>query len=1291
MASSSIVNSWTEWGALELICVGTAEGMCYPDDTPSYPWHRGDSKLHPYVRSISGLRPRRRIQEAQAQLDNLTDLLRAESIAVINSIDEVFDEDIGKSLPRKQTIITDNIEKADNHEIFQKKKIDVVQPLNSSEESFRFNHQIATPHFKSQYQFGLACPRDILITFGDTVIEAPTSIHTRYFESEYYKPLLYSLWRRDSNMKWLQPPKPTCSLSKMFHDADYWEKVDTKDYNQSIFVNSGYKTNLNENEIAFDAADIMRMGKDVFYKKAASANNQGFNWLRRTFPHLRFHMMHFPNDGSYHLDVSLVPLRPPTAGSHGLILLNQNYPPLASEMKIFIDNDWHPIWAPLPSTSDVSPLALCTANLNTNLLSLNDHCVIIEECETSLYRMLHDELGFDVITCPLRRLNEFGGGLHCGRRLKENQNLRYRKRIYEKSNVQGGANTGIDLLNQNMDVDRSSIHDDNLQENNMAMEEDSFEPDVDDDVECLDLDDHENSNEETRLIDDVQSYDKHESSESSKSDDSFPMNGGNIYKANNNGEPCLNLMMSTDGKPIVKAKNQQTSVWLVISFLADIPPPAREYLNNILLHGLWHSPVTPPCHILLNKIVENIKCLIDTGINIIVNNEILHFSIKIQLFAGDLPARAKVNRMINHNGYYTCSMCLFEGRRCSRPCGRHTLYRWFDYVKVPQRRRTQEQINNCSKLVNVNNKNILGVLGFTPLSYVLSIPKQSTFDYFHLVYELQFRYLLSEWHCMLKNNLKALQLIDQYLEDVHYPHTFNRKPSSFATFGKWKASELRCFMNYVVLPLLVKLSLDLPNSIPEVMISHFVILFIYIRTLRCFDNPDDIQAMARYIHVYLSYFAELYNPCKELFSVHALVHLWQQVAQHGSLAYNSLFASESCLHFFEKLAHGSVVLGCQMAYWWCIVRQISSKQTKYSIDLFTECKIIRDDFIDIGMVRIYEQEFDLIFYGTFNEFPCEPFKYYSRFKNGMILYHSLSYIRRGKSNSYTVRIENRRDSTQSIFYYGQLLFFFERENESFVFYKRSNKKITVDTSNSQSLFAHDIDDFDQEETEFDENFPILRDVSFYSQPHRNSTVQRTTAGNFYTPPTKRKLPQNNSLPSSDALTEQMNSLQVMLKEINRKMDVVNRRDDLFEKKLECVDKRIGGLLRQLNKNPTPNAIPNELPTIVSFTSFYSSLTLVLQLFDNRNLLSGPVGPTPAFLIKRLVNELFSKKEIMEGEHEQANERTEKIKNAVQVCFFQDDRGKLDGFWESSTNNEPLTDVIAMHKREPITAFTVIEW
>jgi glycine amidinotransferase len=415
-SSSSIVNSWTEWGSLEIVCVGTVENMCYPDETPSYPWHTVPSNLREYMQSILGPRPRHRIEKAQAQLDNLADILRSESVVVADSENKILDKDINQILPRKQTFIADRSPTTTDGTVITKNKIDVQRPIPFPNKESRFDHEISTPHFKCQYQFGLSCPRDILITFGDTVVEAPTSTHIRYFESEYYKPLLYSLWNKDRHMKWIQPPKPTCSSTHMFNDADYWNKVTTKDFNKNLFTKSGYKTNLNENEIAFDAADLIRMGKDVFYKKCSSANNQGLYWLRRTFPHLRFHMMHFPTDGSYHLDVSLVPLRPPTSGSEGLVLLNQNYPPLANEMKLFTDNNWRPIWAPSSCTNDVPPMALCTANLSTNILSLNDHCVIIEECETPLYHLLHDELGVDVITCPLRLLNEFGGGIHCGKK-----------------------------------------------------------------------------------------------------------------------------------------------------------------------------------------------------------------------------------------------------------------------------------------------------------------------------------------------------------------------------------------------------------------------------------------------------------------------------------------------------------------------------------------------------------------------------------------------------------------------------------------------------------------------------------------------------------------------------------------------------------------------------------------------------------------------------------------------------------------------------------------------------------
>jgi hypothetical protein len=68
-------------------------------------------------------------------------------------------------------------------------------------------------------------------------------------------------------------------------------------------------------------------------------------------------------------------------------------------------------------------------------------------------------------------------------------------------------------------------------------------------------------------------------------------------------------------------------------------------------------------------------------------------------------------------------------------------------------------------------------------------------------------------------------------------------------------------------------------------------------------------------------------------------------------------------------------------------------------------------------------------------------------------------------------------------------------------------------------------------------------------------------------------------------------------------------------------------------------------------------------------------------MKSLINELFTKKEIIEGKHEQFNERTEKIKGetfvlryplqyiqlilleAVQAYFFQNDQVQFKFFWE----------------------------
>ena len=199
-------------------------------------------------------------------------------------------------------------------------------------------------------------------------------------------------------------------MNKMCN-LDYWHGY-SDDKIPDEFNNKGYKSGLLEEEMAFDAADIMRFGKDIFIRKSATANNLSADWLRRQFPDLRVHLFHCQNATTRHADAELIPMAPPSPGKEGLVMYHTLYPLLEEESKIFLDNDWRIIACPPPQTLACPPLGVGGSYLTSNLLSISEKCVVIEESEIELYHIL-DDLGFDVIGVPLRMLNEFGGGLHC--------------------------------------------------------------------------------------------------------------------------------------------------------------------------------------------------------------------------------------------------------------------------------------------------------------------------------------------------------------------------------------------------------------------------------------------------------------------------------------------------------------------------------------------------------------------------------------------------------------------------------------------------------------------------------------------------------------------------------------------------------------------------------------------------------------------------------------------------------------------------------------------------------------
>merc|ERR1712137_1195497 len=141
-----------------------------------------------------------------------------------------------------------------------------------------------------------------------------------------------------------------------------------------------YKFCVTEKEPIFDAADITRVGKDIFVQKSMTTNDFGIAWLTTHFPELRVHPMHFPYDMyPSHIDCTFVPLRPPSAGKDGLALINPERPPLRAEYELWRRNGWKLLNAPLPAQFDRPAFSQSSYWLSMNLLSLSEKTVVIEE------------------------------------------------------------------------------------------------------------------------------------------------------------------------------------------------------------------------------------------------------------------------------------------------------------------------------------------------------------------------------------------------------------------------------------------------------------------------------------------------------------------------------------------------------------------------------------------------------------------------------------------------------------------------------------------------------------------------------------------------------------------------------------------------------------------------------------------------------------------------------------------------------------------------------------------------
>jgi glycine amidinotransferase len=264
-----------------------------------------------------------------------------------------------------------------------------------------------TPDFEVPCGNTGAMPRDVLLTVGNEVLEAPMSWRSRFFEYRAYRSLLNEYFELDPNFVWTAAPKPTMTDAMFMKDFPHEARGGEADNRRQILAEHRIFCHT-EAEPIFDAADVMRLGKDLFVCNSFTTNRKGYDWLRRHYNQrgLRVHFFDFPADTApMHLDVNFVPL------SKDTVMLNPQRPPRPWVERLLRENGWKVIVGVSNGISP-PPLSQCSEWLALNVLSIDDKKVICEAEETNLHELLSQH-GFEPIPVPLRSIAEFGGAFHC--------------------------------------------------------------------------------------------------------------------------------------------------------------------------------------------------------------------------------------------------------------------------------------------------------------------------------------------------------------------------------------------------------------------------------------------------------------------------------------------------------------------------------------------------------------------------------------------------------------------------------------------------------------------------------------------------------------------------------------------------------------------------------------------------------------------------------------------------------------------------------------------------------------
>lgn len=307
--------------------------------------------------------------------------------------------------------------------IFRQAGISVIRP-HWSEQSASF----CTPNW-SACGFDIYNVRDLHIVFGDTLVVSAPSSRFRLFETYAFHDMFYRHFF-DDGLRWIAAPLPRLKgeyIHEIQRSPSQLEATeDSLHQRLSHGLGQSYHY-LDEDEIIFDAANIIRIGRDILFLVSSTANRKAAAWLANVLgPDYRVHVTHTYR--ASHLDSTVLPLRSGTVLLNGARVDEATCPPvLRGWDKLYFTEvapvpqaevEFHravriPVYNELRELGVESQLAhISSPWAGLNVMSIDPDTVLVHDRQHEMIRALEAK-GFTVVPVRMRHCYTMLGGLHC--------------------------------------------------------------------------------------------------------------------------------------------------------------------------------------------------------------------------------------------------------------------------------------------------------------------------------------------------------------------------------------------------------------------------------------------------------------------------------------------------------------------------------------------------------------------------------------------------------------------------------------------------------------------------------------------------------------------------------------------------------------------------------------------------------------------------------------------------------------------------------------------------------------